>query len=73
MTFTPVAERLAVKLSLPALTTQVSPDIESNPDLPRNYDLQYINTYINTYSMTTLGHAGKPLYCWQIVGVGLMT
>ena len=31
---TPVAERLAVELSLPAFITQVCPDRGSNPDLP---------------------------------------
>ena len=31
---TPVAERLAVELSLPAFVTQVCPDRGSNPDLP---------------------------------------
>ena len=33
-THTPFAERLAVELSLPVLTTYVCPDRESNPDLP---------------------------------------
>ena len=33
MTLTPVAERLAVELSLPVLTTYVCRDRGSNPDL----------------------------------------
>ena len=34
VTLTPVAERLAVELSLPDFTTQVCRDRRSNPDLP---------------------------------------
>ena len=34
VTLTPVAERLAVELSLTVLTTDVCPDLGSNPDLP---------------------------------------
>ena len=34
MSLTPVAEGLAVELSLPVLTNYVCPDRESKPDLP---------------------------------------
>ena len=53
MTLTSVAERLAVVLSLPVLTTLVCPDRVSNPDLPharwtdlvKVFTIQYISLW----------------------------
>ena len=42
VTLTPVAERLAVELSLPFFTTWVCPDRRSNPDLPHARGKLYI-------------------------------
>ena len=55
VTLTPIAERLAVELSLPVLTTQVCFDRKSNPDLPhtrrkiylpRSHDRTDLKAYI---------------------------
>ena len=43
VTLTPVAERLALKLSLPVLTTQVCCDHRSNPDHPHERRTLYVN------------------------------
>ena len=44
VTLTPVAERLAVELSLPVFTTQVCRDRGSNPDFPHARPTLYLYT-----------------------------
>ena len=77
MTFTSVAERLAVVLSLPVLTTLVCPDRVSNPDLPharwtdlvKVFTIQYISLWTLksqcVFSDPTHKTKEKTTFFWQ--------